>query len=266
MLSRRAALASLLVCLAASPALPRQTAAVDPLGLGKAALDAHDPTAAIAHFERAEGKQARAWLAVALMMESRAPSDPYVERAYDAAVRARADRSDGFRSRAELAAALRPGEMVITYLFTESHAYGWAFDRDTMVGYPLPRPREMATVIERLNAYRAGRDRAGVGRVADELVPALLGPVLDRKSSPTRLVVVPDGPMRDLPLAELFSAFGMDLPVSTTDDAGLLEEIRRTPPRQSRRLMPVLIAAGIAGIVLLALVSRLTKRRSRAPS
>src|SRR5215213_10067990 len=75
--------------------------------LGKAAIDAHDPAAAIAHFEQDESNAGRTWLAVALMMESRSASDRYVERAFDAATRVRADQNERVRSRADLAAALR---------------------------------------------------------------------------------------------------------------------------------------------------------------
>jgi hypothetical protein len=238
-----------------------------PLELGKAAMDAHDPAAAIAHFGNADSREGRAWLAVALMMESRAPSDPYIERAFDAAARSRSNNPAGVRSRAELAAALRPGEMVVTYLFVEQHAYGWAFDRDAMIGYPLPRPREIAAAVEHLRAYLAADDRAGVERVAGELVPALLGPVLDRTSAPTRLVVVPHGPIGELPLDRLLDAFGLDLPVSTAADAALLEEIKRPPsPRRTPRSIAVRAGAVAAAVLWFVMLSRRARRRSRARS
>ena len=241
--------------------------AQSPLELGKAAMAAHDPTAAIAHFEKDDSREGRAWLAVALMMESRSPSDAYVERAFDAAARSRSDHREDLRPRAELAAALRPGEVVVTYLFVDQYAYGWAFDRDALIGYPLPRPGGIAAAIERLRGYLAADDRAGVARAADELVPALLGPVLDRTSAPTRLVVVPHGPIGGVPLDTLLAAFGLDLAVSTVEDAALLEEIERAPPpRRSRRSIAVAAGAVAAGVLLVVMLSRRARRRSRARS
>ena len=135
-----------------------------------------------------------------------------------------------------------------------------------MIGYPLPRPGEIATAIERLRGYLAADDRAGVARAADQLVPALLGPVLDRTSAPTRLVVVPHGPIGGLPLENLLAAFGLDVPVSTVEDAALLEEIELVPPpRRSRRAIAVLAGAA-AAVLLFVMLSRRARRRSRAPS
>lgn len=238
--------------------------------LGRAAMDAHDPAAAIAHFEQADGKDARAWLAVALMMESRSPSDRYVERAFDAAARARADQPARVRSHAELAAALRAGEMVVAFLVGDSHAYGWALDRDTLVGYPLPPSAEIAAAVERVNAYVAQQDRAGVQRIAEDLLPTLLGPVLERIPALTRVIFVMDGPLRQLSIGELpigqgASILGQRLAVSTVDDGSLLEEIGRTPPPPQRRPWP-LLALLAGGAIVLALVSLLTRRRSRERS
>ena len=265
-MSGRSSILFVVLFLTASFAPGQTTSQPSQLELGKAAMEAHDPTSAITHFERAESREGRAWLAVALMMESRSPSDPFVERAYDAAARARAERPEDLPSRAELAAALRPGEMVVTFLFVEQHAYAWAFDRDTLLGYPLPRPSEIGTAIERFNAYRTGRDNAGVERAANELVPALFGPIVARHPEPARLVVVPDEPIRQLHYADLIEAFGMDADISSTNDAGLLEELRRRPaPGRPAWLISTLIGAAVTGAALFA-ISRLTTRRSRERS
>lgn len=235
--------------------------------LGIAAMDAHDPAAAIAHFEQVNSKQARAWLAVALMMESRSPSDRYVERAFDAAARARADQPGRVRSRAELAAALRPGDIVVAYLVGERHAYAWAFDRDALIGYPLPPSAEIATAVERLNAYAARKDRAGVQRIADDLVPALLGPVLDRIPALTRVIFVMDGPLRQLSIGELrigegAASLSQRLAVSTVDDGSLLDEIGRAPsrPRPAWPAITPIAAAIIVGILVVAGVATLRRR------
>jgi hypothetical protein len=242
--------------------------------LGRAAMDAHDPAAAIGHFEQVSGKEARAWLAVALMMESHSPSDRYVERAFDAATQARTDQANGrVPSRAELAAALRPGDMVITFLVGESHAYAWAFDRHTLIGYRLPPPAQIATAVERVNAYVAQKDRAGVQRIADDLMPALLGPVLDRIPALTRVIFVMDGPLRqvsigELPTGEGPSSLGQRLAVSIVDDGSLFDEIGRAPakpPSQPAWPMTVLVAAAsVIGILLVAGVAGLRRRSSIA--
>jgi hypothetical protein len=244
-----------------------------PLELGKAAMDAHDPTAAIAHFERADGQDARAWLAVALMMESRSPSDAYVERAFDAAASARTDRPGQRRSRAELVASLRPGEMVMTTLVAERHAYAWAFDRDSLIGFPLPPPAEIATAVERVDAYIAKSDRAGVQRIAEELMPNLLGPVVGRLPALTRVIFMMDGPLRQLPIAEMPISEGepilsQRLDVATVFDYGaLLDEIAQRPAAPAAGQRPsssTLLAAGVIVLVIGAGVAALRRRSSVA--
>ena len=262
-----------LLCFTASSARAQPVTEGSQFQLGKAAMDAHDPAAAIAHFEKADSKEARAWLAVALMMESRSPSDRYVERAFDAAARARADQPEPVRSRADLAAALRPGDMVMTFLVGESHAYAWAFDRDTLIGYPLQPSAEIATAVERIDAYVAQNDRAGVARIADDLMPALLGPVLDRIPALTRVIFVMDGPLRRLSIGELpigngHSSLSQRLSVSTVDDGSLFEEIGRAPstpqPPSAWPMLMRVAGAIIIGILLVAGVAVLTRRSSIA--
>ncbi len=271
-MSGRASIVFVLLSLTAGSALAQPVTERSPLQLGKAAMDAHDPTAAISHFEQADGKDARAWLAVALMMESRSASDRYVERAFDAAARARADQPERVRARADLAAALRPGDIVIAFLVGERHAYGWAFDRDTLVGYPLPPSAEIATAVARVNAYSAQKDRAGVQRVADDFLPALLGPVLDRIPALTRAIFVVDGPLRqvsigELPFGEGGSSLSQQLAVSTVDDGSLFDEIGRAPSKPQRSAWPstTLVAGAIViGILLVAGVGALRRRSSIA--
>ena len=272
-MSGRASIPLVVLFVTAGLALAQPVTESSQFQLGKAAMDAHDPAAAIAHFEKADSKEARAWLAVALMMESRSPSDRYVERAFDAAARARADQPEHVRARADLAAALRPGDMVVTFLVGESHAYAWAFDRDALIGYPLPPPAEIAIAVERINAYAAQNDRAGVERIADDLMPALLGPVLDRIPALTRVVFVMDGPLRllsvgELPVGDGKSRLAQRLSVSTVGDGSLFEEIARAPsqPRpQSAWPRPKRVAGAIiVGILLVAGVAVLRRRSSIA--
>jgi hypothetical protein len=272
-MSGRASILSVLLFFTASSALAQPVTEDSQFQLGKAAMDAHDPAAAIAHFEKADSKEARAWLAVALMMESRSPSDRYVERAFDAAARARADQPERVRSRADLAAALGHGDMVIAFLVGESHAYAWAFDRHTLIGYPLPPSAEIATAVERVNAYAAQNDRAGVERIAGDLMPALLGPVLDQIPAMTRVIFVMDGPLRRLSIGELNigdgkASLSRQLSVSTVDDASLFEEIGRAPsPPQAQSAWPMttrVAGAIVIGILLVAGVAVLRRRASIA--
>jgi hypothetical protein len=267
----RAGILFVLVAVTAAAAIAQPASAPTQFQLGKAAMEAHDPASAIAHFEQVETKEGRAWLAVALMMESRSPSDRFVERAFDAAARARADQPERLRSRADLAAALRPGEMVVTFLVGETHAYAWAFDRETLIGYPLPSTAEIATAVERVNSYIAKKDLAGVRRIADDLMPALLGPVVDRLAGLSRVIFVVDGPLRQLPIGDLpigagASTLSQQLAVSTVDDGSLFDEIGRTSPQPAASTWPTATVAGaiVIGILLVAAAVALRRRSSVA--
>jgi len=252
-------------------------------GLGRAALAAHDPLLAIEHLEQSVAASEQSGdssptapyrsLTTALMMQSSSPSDQFVERAFDAAARARAGQAP-LRSRADLAAALGTGDMVVAVLVGDRHAHAWAFDRSTLVGYPLPPPAEIATAVERMTAYASQQDRAGVQRIGDDLVPALLGPVMDRLSTLTRVILVMDGPLRQLPIGELplgaGASSGSHPPsVASADDGSLFDEIRR-PPSQvpaapSGRTTTTLVVSAIA--VALVIVAGVTavRRRSSIP-
>jgi hypothetical protein len=251
----------------AAAAIAQPAAELTPFQRGKAAMDAHDPTSAIAHFEQVDTREGRAWLAVALMMEARSPSDQFVERAFDSAARARTDRPKRVRPRKDLAAALRPGEMVVTFLVGDTHAYAWAFDRETLIGYPLPPPAEIVTAVERVNGYIAKKDPAGVARVAEDLVPALLGPVIDRMAALSRVIFVMDGPLRRLPIGELPIADGAStlsqrMAVSTVEDDSLFDEIARTAPSLTKLGWPTGALAAIVAIGLLVVAVVALRRRS----
>lgn len=238
-------------------------------GLGRAALAAHNPAAAIRHLEKSQAKDARQWLAVALMMESRGPSDEYVERAFTVAESTRLDHVADARSPAEIAAALRPGETVIAFLIGEQHAYAWAFDRDALIGYPLPSPSAIGEAVDRARAYADQKNREGLRRIADDLTPALLGPVTGRLPGVTRLIFVPDDRLRRLPFADLPFAGSEHVAISIIDNGPLTPAAIRDAAqhRQTGGRSIVTLTAG-AGLLLAAAagVSRLAKRRSRARS
>lgn len=279
-------------------AIGRKTSRVDlewqaQHGLGRAALSAHDPLTAIDHLEHAVAAYERSraafpaesapgdaaarrdgpyhTLVTALMMQSSSPGDQFVERAFGAATRARTARPDSARSRAELAAALGPGDVVIAYLVGESDAYAWAFDRNALIGYPLPPSTAIATAVERINAYLAQRDRAGVQRIAEDLMPALLGPVLDRVPALTRVMMVTDGALRqlaigELPLGDGQSTLSQQLAVSIVDDRSLFDEIGRSPatPQAARPGARFFVAAIVAATLLVAGVAAFRRRSSIA--
>ncbi|HEX8029328.1 MAG TPA: CHAT domain-containing protein, partial [Vicinamibacterales bacterium] len=170
---------------------------------GRDALAAHDPTSAVAHLTLVDTREAAEWLSVALMMESRSASDQFVERAFAAAGRARAAQPGQIRPRADVVAALQPGDMVLVFLVGEAYTYAWAFDRDGFVGYQLPPPTEIASAVDRARAYSDQGDREGLQRIAEDLMPALLGPVADRLPQLKRLIVVLDGPLQKFPIGAL---------------------------------------------------------------
>ncbi len=251
-------------------------------GLGRAALAAHDPLLSIEHLEQSAAAYEESGetssetpyrsLTTALMMQSSSPSDQFVERAFDSAARARAGQRARLRPRADLAAALRTGDVVVAVLVGDRHAHAWAFDRSSFIGYPLPPPAEIVTAVERIAAYASQRDRAGVQRIADDLMPALLGPVMDRLSTLKRVILVMDGPLRqlsagDLPLTVRASS-GSHLPsIVTVDDGSLFDEIGRplsaAPPALSGRPVTALVASAIAlALLILAGVAAVRRRSS----
>jgi hypothetical protein len=220
-----------------------------PLESGRAALAGHDPTSAITYFSQVDSPEGREWLAVALMMESRSPSDAYVERAYEAARRSRVAPPEPTESRAAIAQSLQPGDMVIAFMVGAAHAYGWAFDRDAFVGYPLPSPAEIAAAVERAGAYIARQDRDGLTRITVDFIPALLGPATQRLPAVTRLILVADGPLRQLPFADL-NIDGVD-EIQTADFASLSQVIARPRSAPGGRLPIVPVAIGVVVTILL---------------
>ncbi len=143
-----------------------------------------------------------------------------------------------------------------------------------MLGYPLPPPAEIATAVERINAYVAQKDRAGVERIADDIMPALLGPVTDRLSTLTRVIFVMDGPLKQLPIGELpvaegASSLSQQLAVSIVDDGALFDEVGRTPSQAPRTLVAwptsVLVASVIAVAILILWAVAARRRRSSIP-
>jgi hypothetical protein len=164
--------------------------------------------------------------------------------------------------------------MVVAFLVGDNHAHAWALNRDALLGYPLPPPAEIATAVERINAYVAQKDRAGVERIADDLMPALLGPVIDRLPTLTRVIFVMDGPLKqlsigDLPVADGASSLSQQLAVSIVDDGSLLEEIGRAPSSAPRTVMAwptsflAVSAIAVAILILGAVAAR--RRRSSVP-
>jgi hypothetical protein len=267
-----AALASVLIVAAMSaPAFAQRAASQEPtqLDLGREIL-AKDPRSAIAHFERIDSREGREWLAVALMMESRAPSDRYVERAFASAFHSRVAPGAPAPAREALSAALHPGELVIAFLIGESDAYAWAFDRDAFVGYQLPPPATVGTAVERLRGYAEAKDRDGVARIADDLLPALFGPAFERLPKLKRVILAVDGPLQQLPLDALAPSLPRRLVVAKASYASLLETINTPspqPPASPTLSSPVVVAAiALALAAGAAFVSLRARRRSRAPS
>jgi len=276
-MTRTAGLAAcmLFVAIAATFA---QSSADDQIELdrGRAAL-AKDPAAAIAHFERVDSRTGRAWLAVALMMESRSASDQYVERAFDAAGRARAN--GRVLPRTDVTTALQPGDLVVAFFLGEENAYAWAFDKAGFVGYQLAPPAQIADAANQAHDYIDANDRDGLQRVADDLMPMLFGPALDRVSQSKRVILVPDGPLLRLsigrlPLGERHIPLQQQVEIVTAEYGSLFDVVahdRTGPlepePGEESHLMPIV---GIASATLLvagiAWFSRQARRRSRARS
>ena len=173
--------------------------------------------------------------------------------------------------------------MVVAVLVGDRHAHAWAFDRSSFIGYPLPPPAEIVTAVERIAAYASQKDRAGVQRIADDLIPAVLGPVMDRLSMLKRVILVMDGPLRQLSAGDLHLAVrassGSDLPsVVTVDDGALLTRLGDRHQRRRRsfraaahhsageRDRPCPLDSWGCGRGQAAIVNPLARRRLRGPS
>lgn len=205
--------------------------------------------------------EAHEWLVAALMMQSTSPTDRYVERAFDVAERARvralADllaegrakrRADQraepplARQRAEIAANLGPGDLLIEYLVGEEHAYGWALTRDQLIGFELPSPTAIDAGVRRALAYIDTDDREGLARLAEDLTPALLGPALARVPNVQRIIFVPDGPLQRLPFAALplpgagLTYLAQRVAISTVGSGSLLDMLKRSESSADRVL------------------------------
>jgi hypothetical protein len=198
----RAILAFLVVfgVIGSAYAQPSDTESAAHFRAGRDAL-ARDPAAAIAQLEQVHTREGYEWLTIALMMESRSASDQFIERAFEAAGRARTGTQ--MRPRADMIAALRPGDMVVAFFVGETDVYAWAFDRAGFEGYQLPPRTEITASINRARDYIDQHDREGLQRIAEDLVPMLFGPALERLSQTKRLIVVPDGPLQQLSIGAL---------------------------------------------------------------
>ncbi len=268
---RTAALASarlmFVLALSASVPLSGRGPEVDHLAAGKAALDVGDPRRAIAEFEQVDTRNGREWLSAALMMEARSPSDAFVERAFAVATRSR---SQAGVLHKDIAATLRPGDLVVATIVGERHAFAWAFDRDRLVGFPLPAPADVRAAAERALTYAQRDDTDGLARISDDFLPSLLGPAYERVPSLKRLIVIVDGPLQSLPLGRLPIApsqrpLEQTVETITIGYEGLSAAIQR-PPTGPVRASSAKWALGGALVILLVIAGAawITRRARRS--
>ncbi|MEP6782142.1 MAG: hypothetical protein ABI983_00655 [Acidobacteriota bacterium] len=238
-------------------AQPSDTESAAHLKAGRDAL-ARDPGAAIAQLEQVHTREGYEWLTIALMMESRSASDQFVERAFEAAGRARIGAQ--MRPRADMIAALRPGDMVVAFFVGETDVYAWAFDRAGFAGYQLPPRAEISTSTDRARAYIDQHDREGLQRIAEDLVPVLFGPALERLSQTKRLIVVADGPLQQLSIGALPAGEGQPplqqrVEVVPAEYGSVVDMLAReqTGPaaRDTDRASRLMLIGGIALAILL---------------
>jgi hypothetical protein len=160
--------------------------------------------------------------------------------------------------------------MVIALLVGETYAYAWAFDRDAFVGYPLPPSADIATAAAGARAYVEGKDQAGIQRIAEQLMPALLGPVDERLPKLRRVIFVTDGPLQRVPITELArSEFPAGIAVVTADYETLSDTLIRTqsqPDGNTRAPQFRLLAiSSIVAILLIAGIIVFRRRRTSIP-
>lgn len=133
--------------------------------------------------------------------------------------------------------SLEDGEAVLSYLVLPDRVLGWWVRRDAVSGFRLATDgRELSDLVGRFRqAARAG-DTATLERLQRRLSDLLLGQVRSQLDGVSRLVVVPDGPLEELPFAALEGAAGEILAengieLTTVPAAGLYPLLRpRTTP------------------------------------
>ena len=157
--------------------------------------------------------------------------------------------------------------MVIALLVGETYAYAWAFDRNALVGYPLPPSADIATAAAGAPAYIEAKDQAGIQRIAEQLMPAILGPVEERLSKLKRVIFVTDGPLQGGPITELArSEFPPGIEVITADYGTLSDTLVRTQsePDGSARAseLRLLAVSSILAILLIAGIIVMRRRRT----
>jgi tetratricopeptide (TPR) repeat protein len=263
-------------------------------GLGRAALVKRDPEGAIIHFDAAaslleqsraneQGQELRAaysprrvepheWLVSSLMLLARGPSDPFTERAFEVAERARvrtladltveararpqpeqpAPPLPRARPRAEIAARLGPGDAMLEYLVGERDAFGWLLTRTELIGFRLPPPQSLDASVRSALDLIARDDRHAWRQLGEELTATLLGPALDRLHNIRRLIIVADGPLQRLPFAALpvpgeHAYLAQKLTTATTSSGSLLGAL--VPAMDARASVFTLGADGLESAI-----------------
>jgi CHAT domain-containing protein len=126
------------------------------------------------------------------------------------AVRGRADDALAGRvSLAQLQAALRPGEAVLQYHAVGDQLVAWVIRPDGFEGQVLAVPQvALAAEVEAFRASIIQRKR-DVNTLGQALYAKLIAPLkLDAAKAPTRLFIVPHGPLHYLPFQALHDGQG----------------------------------------------------------
>ena len=142
-----------------------------------------------------------------------------------------------------LLAVTRPGEVLVSYLFTFDGGLAWAIRDGRVIAFRVPDRRHVESQVRLFTALVRGADVEGLQAVGTSLYASLLGPAQAMLNGATRLTVIPDGPLHRLPFALLRSPRGgwlaETLPASLAPSATVLSTLRA----RSRAGAPGAVAA-----------------------
>jgi CHAT domain-containing protein len=133
---------------------------------------------------------------------------------------------------------LPPGVVAVEYAVLPTRVSGWVAAGDMRHGFEVPLSRAaVGDLVVRYREAIARRESAAVGWLSRQAFTALLGPIRTHLAAAGQLVVVPDGPLHDLPFSSLIDpdtghAIVDRLPLAVTPSLALYARQAAPGPRE----------------------------------
>jgi CHAT domain-containing protein len=145
---------------------------------------------------------------------------------------------------------LRPGDVFVEFLCSDSVGFAWIMSRDRLAVYRIPSRAALESGVRLLRSLSLAGDDSAARRVGTSLFRQLLGPGEAILAGASRLIIAPDGPLLRLPFA-LLSADGrqwlvQDYALSLAPSASILSQLSAAPRATSAA--PILAFASVPGL------------------